>query len=72
MYESSGELKFSNPVEMFEQKVILVKARNIRDVKQALSVVMESQDEIISINPQRGIIYECLIKKFIMRDGPTK
>jgi len=63
---------FNNAVEVHEIKTYEVQARNKADVEKAMKVLLPSQDSIRSIIPKRGLIYEVIVKEFVMRDGPEK
>lgn len=55
---------FTNPVEIFEEKTLRIRAKNKTDAEKALKLFLQSQDEVINIHSaSRGYDAKVLIFK---------
>jgi len=78
MYKRHQELPdsedqgFTNMVEAFRIQKFEVNAKNKSDVEKALKLILENKDEVVSITPKRGTIYEVEVRIFILKDGPKE
>lgn len=78
MYKKHSELvdsrksSFTNMVSMYKVETFEVDARNRQDVERALQLELQRKDEVVSITPKKGTIYECVIRRFVLVDGPPE
>ena len=66
-----NEQDFSNMVTMWKIETYEISAKNKVDAEMAIRVNMGRKDELISLIPKRGTIYEAKVRIFILRDGPN-
>ena len=66
-----NEQDFSNMVTMWKIETYEISAKNKVDAEMAIRVNMGRKDELISLIPKRGTIYEAKVRIFNLRDGPN-